>query len=250
MPDINLPSGIVNVQWQEEKTRDEGEQKPRDPPAEKVAESYEESSRTVTDKITILGIPVSLMTTQVQSTIAGLVAEVDHLTARLKRFERAQAKNADDVDVDFLSSQSFIRSLDKALAVPPPAGYIRELVLVVVNTYEDIRQSSGLLSANETLAEVATRLRESDFGAAPIGIIGGPTVAALLTRPDPVSVQESEGEEAEESTADSIRRLVESAAYTVAGLDMALRFKVASVRVETGQSALHAIGQADHILRA
>lgn len=250
MPDINLPSGIVNVQWQEDRAREDGDQKPRDPPAEKVAESYEESSRSVTDKITILGIPVSLMTTQVQSTIAGLVAEVDHLKARLNRFERAAARPDDEPDIDFLSNHAFVRALDKALSVPPTAGYIRELVLVVVSPYEDIRQSSGLLSANETLAEVATRISESGHGAAPIGLIGGPTVAALLTQPEP-AVDTNEDEDVEvPSTADIIRRVLEASAYTVAGLDMALRFRVSSVRVETGQSAIHAIGQADHVLRS
>ncbi len=146
MPDINLPNGIVNVQWQEEKSPNDGEHKHRDPSAEKVTETCEESSRAVTDKITFLVIPISLMTTQVQSAIAGLVLEVENLKVRLKRYERQKAnKDGGNDETEYLSSEAFIRALDKSLAVPPPPGYLRELVLVVVNTYEDIRQSSGLL---------------------------------------------------------------------------------------------------------
>ena len=250
MSDINLPSGIVNVNWQEEKPAQDGEQRHHEPPAEKVTETYEESSRTVTDKITILGIPIDLMTTQVQAAIAGLVAEVDHLKARNKRYEKAKAKNAPNGEAEYLIGDAFIRALDKALAVPPPSGYVREFVMVVVNTYEDIRRSSGLLSANSALADVAARVGDAGEGIAPIGLVGGPTVAALLTKPEPVLNPNLEGEADSVSTADLVRQWVEASAYTVAGLDMSLRFTVASVRVQTGQSALHAIGQTDHVLRS
>ena len=250
MPEINLPNEIVNVQWQEEKSPQDGEQKPRDPSAEKVAETYEESSRTVTDNITFLGIPINMMTTQVQSAIAGLVMEVENLKVRLKRYERGKANKDGNEEAAYLSIEAFKGALDKSLAVPPPPGYVRELVLVVVNTYEDIRQSSGLLSANETLAEVASRIGEANLGAAPIGLVGGPTVSALLTHPEQHSDSPEDTTDPPLSTADVVRQAIEASAYTVAGLDMALRFRVASIRVETGQSAEHAIGQADHVLRS
>ena len=190
------------------------------------------------------------MTTQVQSTIAGLVSEVENLKVRLKRYERKKEKRDKGEDTDYLFSEAFTRALDKSLSVPPPSGYVRELVLIVVNTYEDIRQSSGLLSANETLAEVATRIGEAGLGAAPIGMIGGPTVAALLTQPERFVDPNAVTTDPPPSTADIVRQAIETPAYSVAGLDMALRFRVASVRVETGQSAEHAIGQADHVLRS
>jgi GGDEF domain-containing protein len=251
MSDIHLPTSVVNVQWQEEKPHQDGEPRPRDPAAEKAAESYEESQRTITDKITILGIPIDLMTTQVQATIAGLVSEVDHLKTRLNRFEKGQKSGGGLTDQDVLVGDAFNHALDKALSAPPPPGHIRELALVVVNTYEDIRTSSGLLSANSALTEVATRLGNAGLGSSIVGLIGGPTVAALLTRPnihEQPGVDDAGHEHA--STADIVREAVEAEAYPVAGLDMDLRFTVASMRVETGQSAVHAIGQADHILRS
>jgi hypothetical protein len=76
------------------------------------------------------------MTAQVQATIAGLVSEIDHLKVRVKRYERTKAKNDPNADSGYLFGEAFIRALDKALDGPPPAGYIRELVLVVVNTFE------------------------------------------------------------------------------------------------------------------
>jgi hypothetical protein len=51
----------------------DGDQKQHELPASKVVESYEETAREISDKITILGIPVDLMTTQVRAAIGGLV---------------------------------------------------------------------------------------------------------------------------------------------------------------------------------
>ena len=250
MPDINLPNGIVNVKWQEEKESPDGKPKNREAPSEKVAESYEENSGSVSDKITVLGIPIDLMTIQVQSTIAGLVSEVENLKVRLKRYERGRSGEEQGNENQYLHSESFTRELEKLLLAPPTPGYVRELVLIVVRTYEDIRQSSGLLSANETLAEVATRIGEADLGAAPTGLIGGPTVAALLTRPAQVFEGPLKESEDGPTTAEIVRGIIESEPYSVAGLDMNLRFRVASVPVKTGQSPEQAIGQADHLLRS
>jgi len=250
MSDIKPPTNVENVKWQEEKPKQDGGHRGQEPPPEKVAETYEEHNRSVTDKISILGIPIDLMTTQVQSTIAGLVSEVDYLKARVKRYEKqllgTDTKPVDDV----LLGEYFISTLDRALSLPLPNDHIREFVLVVVNTYEDIRTSSGLLSANTVLADVASRISSAALGAAPVGLVGGPMIAALLTKPDLSPTGQAKPEEIPISTADSIRGVLEETGYTVAGLDMALRFTVVSLPVEAGQSALQALGQCDHVLRS
>ena len=144
------------------------------------------------------------MTTQVQATIVGLVSEVDHLNARVKRYERS--RNTDEMNPvsENLVGGSFVRALDKALGAPPPVGYTRELALIVVKTFEDIRTGSGLLSENSTLMDVAQRIGEADLGAAPIGLVDGPTVAVLLTRPVLPTVPETESSELPASTADKL----------------------------------------------
>ena len=129
-------------------------------------------------------------------------------------------------------------------------GYTRELALIAVKTFEDIHTSSGLLSANSTLMDVAQRIAEAGLGAALIRLVGGPTVVVLLTRPVLPTVPETESSELPASTADKLRNIVESGAYALEVIEISLRFFVASMRVGTGQSALHAIGQADHVLIA
>lgn len=249
MSDITSPTGVVGVQWQEEKPASDGEQNKRDLPANKVAETYEESARGVNDSITILGIPADLMTTQVQATIGGLVSEVQFLKTKVKRYEASIKQSEDSLPEETLVGERFLKTLDKALSTPPQTGFVRELALVVVNTYEDIRKSSGVLAANSVLEDVAAEIKAGPITAEPAGIVGGPVVAALLTRMEADQLT-AEPDAAPLTTADRIRQTVEARGYTVAGMDMTLSFTVASVRVETGQSALQAIGQADHILKS
>lgn len=249
MSDITSPTGVVGVQWQEEKPGSEGESNKRDMPANKVAETYEETARGISDSITILGIPVDLMTTHVQAAIGGLVSEVQYLKAKVKRYEASKAQQAASESPEPLAGQLLIDALDKALGEVPQPGLIRELTLIVVNTFEDIRKSSGVLAANSVLADVVAELQDSSVAVNSVGLLGGPVIAVVLTRTE-AGGQTGSGEINTVSTADQIREIVEGRGYSVAGLDMKLSFTVASVRVEAGQSALQAIGQADHILKS
>lgn len=252
MSDIKSPAGVVGVQWQEDKP--DAEQNKRDVPANKVAETYEETARGTNDSITILGIPIDLMTSQVQASIGGLVSEVQFLKSKVKRYEapmvkaNAEAPNANG-PVEALAGDRLVYAMDKTLAVPPEAGFTRELALVVVNTFEDVRKSSGILAANAVLADVAAEIQSSPLQSELVGLIGGPVLGALLSKPDHVELPSDPGAPPP-STADRVREAVEARGYSVAGLEMKLSFTVASVRVETGQSALQAIGLADHILKS
>lgn len=249
MSDITSPSAIVNVQWQEEKPADDGDKKRHDPPASKVAETYEQNARSVTDHITILGIPVELMTNQVQAMIGGLVSETSFFKSKVKRLERLAAKDV-PADVQVLDSETFAVALDQALGSSPEPGRVRELVLIAVSTFEDIRRSSGILAANATLADVAAAVIESELPVQCAGLIGGPIIAVLLSYPEADWYPELDAPpENELTTADRVRAVLEGRSYSVSGLEMNLSFKVAAARVETGQSALHAIGQVDHVLR-
>ncbi len=247
MSEISSPQGIVNVQWQEEKAADDQEQKRQDPPASKVAETYEENARAVSDHITILGIPVELMTSQVQAMIGGLVSETAFLKSKIKRIER----KSEGTEGPLLEGAHFLNALGQSLNQGPSAGSVSELVLVTVNTFEDIRKSSGILAANTVLADVAAHIAESELPASPVGLVGGPMVGALLTYKEAEGLSANASEETEPTaTADHVRTILESTSYTVSGLDMDLSFRVAAARVEPGQSALHAIGQVDHVLRS
>lgn len=249
MSDITSPQGVVGVQWQEDKPASDGDAHKRELPANKVIETYEETARGVSDSITILGIPAELMTTQVQATIGGLVAEVQFLKSKVKRYEASLPSSQPRTQEALLVGEELILHLDKSLSKAQPEALVRELALIVVNTFEDIRRSSGVLAANAVLADVVLELQSSSLEVQSAGLVGGPIIAVLLAKPE-VTGEVHESGQVSKTTADLVREIVEGRGYAVAGLDMKLSFTVASVRVETGQSALQVIGQADHIIRS
>ena len=181
----------------------------------------------------------------------GLVSEVEHLKSKVRRYESAMNKSGDEAPDALLVGDRYIQVLDRALTSAPSSGQSRQLALITVNTFEDIRKSSGLLAANTVLADVVAEVQNSPLEATPIGLIGGPSIAALLTETDNLdSLPDATDGEAQLTVADKVRITVEDAVYSVAGIEMKLSFTVASVKVETGQDALQAIGQADHVLRS
>lgn len=248
MSDISPPSSVVAVQRREEKPANDGQQQRHEPPPDKVAETYEETARGTGEKITILGIPAELMTPQVSATIGGLVSEVEHLKSKIRRYEATIKKSTDDGLEELLVGDRFVQVLEKALRNDVGPERTSHLVLIVVNTFEDIRKSSGLLAANSALADVVGEIQQSDLNVNLVGLVGGPTIAVLLTdAPPDAPISDENGIPV--TVADRVRAVLEGKAYSVSGIDMKLSFTVASVRAETGQDALHAIGQADHILR-
>ncbi len=178
-------------------------------------------------------------------------SEVDHLKAKVKRYESAISRKDGGVPGALLVGDRFIQVLDQVLESAPPPGQYRQLALIEVNTFEDIRKRSGLLAANTVLADVIGEIQDSPLEATPIGLVGGQSIGALLTDMDHESDQVATNtDDTPLTVADKVRLLVEEAAYTVAGLDMKLSFTVASVRAEMGQDALQALGQVDHVLRS
>lgn len=248
---------------------------PRGQQPKRVAATYQEAAnaKPLDDRITILGIPVEQITPMTQAALAGLVAEINHLRNVVRRHERALEKRnpgqPPHAEGQVLEPEAFLRLAAATLSQSPGEGSTWVVVLVHVATYEDIRRSSGLLSANSLLADVSHRLREvrlsaaqltlesqsASHGAAPsvaatahmpvdlslLGYVGGSNLAALAALP-----QDSFDGPAISRT---IREHL-SGGYVVDGIDMALAITIAAAAVGSGESPLLALGRADHILRS
>jgi hypothetical protein len=231
------------------------------PQPRRVAEVYQESERVrpLDDRITIIGIPIEQITPTTQAALAGLVAENATLRAQVRRLERGSiiAKKSGTL----LERDGFIAKLQELLASSPGTNGAWLLSLIHVQTYEDIRRSSGLLAANTALDDVGHRLQQLDFGMpnianddepadAPLprtttslaasGYLGGLTLGALFAAPasaDPTAL------------AQDLHDTLTEDGYDVAGLSMALAIKTAAAVVGAGESALLAIARVDHLSR-
>jgi hypothetical protein len=253
MPDIPQPTGLPAVDTRREGRGAGGESAGR--PAKRVVETYQEADRVrpLDDKITIIGIPIAQITASTQAALAGLVAENATLRAQVRRLE-TRAPNAPPL----LPRDAFVARLGELLSGAPGPGLAWMLILVHVQTYEDIRRSTGLLAANSALADAGERLRQLELhapaaeGAAPtaappvpvplslVGSAGGLSLGALIAAPsgtDPATFSRQ------------VRDGLSASGYDVAGLSMALALKVACAAVTAGESALLALARVDHLTR-
>ena len=165
MPDIAQPETVRTVERRLDGRSQGGGGggKPAlEQPAKKVAATYEEvaKAKPADDRVTILGIPVEQITPATQAALGGLVAEINFLRGVVKRHERAAPRKGEPQGALVLDPETFVKALGAALAAPAPEGAGWVLALVHVQTYEDIRRSSGLLAANGVLADVAQRLKD------------------------------------------------------------------------------------------
>ena len=253
MPDIPQPSGLAIVETRPDGRGNGGGAPGRQP--KRVAETYQVTERVSLpddDRITILGIPMEQITASTRAALAGLVAENATLRSQVRRLE---ARNAAALPI--LERDAFIARLSELLAGSPGAGAEWALILVHLQTYDDIRRSTGLLAANSALADVGQRLRnfhltapaaeDAPMTAPPveipahlIGSVGGPSMGILVTAPagaDTVAI------------AKAVRDGLSAEGYDVAGLSMALAFRVAAGVVTVGESALLAVARVDHLSR-
>lgn len=253
MPDIPQPSGITVVETRPDGRGQNGGGAPGRQP-KRVAETYQEVDRVtpLDDRITILGIPMEQISPSTRAALAGLVAENATLRAQVRRLEARTPAS-----LPILERDAFIARLGEMLAGVPALGSQWVLVLVHVQTYDDIRRSSGLLAANSALADVGQRLRNFSLTAPPpadapmaapaldvptalLGSLGGPSMGLLVATPigaDTVAI------------ARAVRDGIAATGYDVAGLSMSLAFKVAAAVVSPGESALLAVARVDHLTR-
>jgi hypothetical protein len=255
MPDITNPATIRTVEPRRDGRSHGGAADHGGPPPKKVVETYQESDRVrpPDDRITIIGIPIDQITAATQAALAGLVAENATLRAQVRRLEVQAGANLPPL----LERDAFLARLSEALAQSPGPGCAWMVLLVHVQTYEDIRRSTGLLAANSALADVGERLRRLTLRAPPpehapitavgdeiglrlVGGVGGLSLAALTLVPEGVdpAVLARQATEA-----------LSTGGYDVAGLSMSLSLRAAAAVAGVGESPLLAIARVDHLSR-
>lgn len=254
MTDIAQSALVGNVQRRLEGRAQGGNRNPNGPPAKKVAESYQEGDRTrpVDDRITILGIPADQITPPTHAALASLVAENNFLRSAVRRLERAAQSDA-------ASGDAAVAALTNALAAAAAPTETRVLILAYLNTFEDVRRSSGLLAAKSLLADVAMRFSEAKavvsfasadpavkpmpetFTMVASGTIGGGAIGGVMSFPT--------GNFDETVVAQQVRDSVVAEGFNVGGIEMAVSLTVGAVRVSRGEGFLTALGRVDHLIR-
>ncbi|MBM3514098.1 MAG: hypothetical protein FJX59_10325 [Alphaproteobacteria bacterium] len=264
MPDITQPPSVATVQPRLEGRAQGGGRDSPSPPAKKVVETYKEIDRTkpVDDRITILGIPAEQVTAATHAALASLVAEINFLRSMVNRLERGRNANAPATAQDV--GDKSLDALAAALAAPAAAGEMRTLVLANLNTFEDVRRSSGLLAAKGLLADVFAR-----FANATVVPFVSPSASDAKSKPHPVTLEPrpiiaaslvagaamagviafEQGPIDETAIAEQVRDAIATEGFLVSGIEMSVSLTVGAVAASVGEGILTAIGRVDHLIR-
>jgi hypothetical protein len=260
MSDIAQPASVPQLQRRLDGRSQGGGRYPDAPPAKKVVETYQEIDRTkpVDDRITILGIPAEQITPATHAALASLVGEINFLRARVRRLER----DAGSRTAVHEPSEAAFEALAAAFAAPVADRGARVLVLAYLNTFEDVRRSSGLLAAKGLLFDVFARFSTvkavpqgqpvksvksqalSVVEPSPVeapGLIGGAAMAGIFRFAD-AAVNET-------AIAQQVRDALLLDGFVVAGIEMAVSLTVGTVAIGDGESLLTALGRVDHMIR-
>ncbi len=266
MNDISQPTSAALVKPRDE-GRSQGNAREDRPPPKKVAEAYgvTNKNKPVDDRITILGIPAEQITPATQAALASLVAEVNFLRSSVRRLEGGIAvakRDTAPADGELLPADIVLAHLARAAASPLPEGVVRVLVLAYLGTFEDVRRSSGLLTANTLLADLAQRMLKAEFTSTPsvvpditkpaahtpglfrfraVGFAGGSSLVGIAELPvfdlDDTHVSRQ------------VRDHCLASGFNVGGIEMSVALSVAAVVLSSTEGPLTAMARADHLLR-
>jgi hypothetical protein len=260
MSDISQPAAATLVQRRLDGGSQGTGRDPSAPPAKKVVETYKETDRAkpVDDRITILGIPAEQITPATHAALASLVAEINFLRGLVQRHERSARPGA----VPAPKPDAALDSLAAALTAPVHPDDSRVMVLAYLNTFDDVRRSSGLLAAKTLLADVFTRFEAVQIAPTrPIEgqpqqgrvinpepavllsptLVGGAGMAGIFNLPS-ISVDDT-------AIAHQVRDTILTEGFLVSGIEMSVSLAVGAAVASRGEGLLTLLGRVDHMIR-
>ncbi|MGJ3231590.1 MAG: GGDEF domain-containing protein [Oceanicaulis sp.] len=175
-------------------------------PSQTGAASSAASASAPRDSASIMGVPESELTPNVQRALLTLMGEVDQLR---KETEALRAKIRDletladhDVFLPVLNRRAFLREVSKALALAERHDAPSALVYFDLNGFKAINDTHGHAAGDAALAKVAdiltAHVRETDA----VGRLGGDEFGVVLTL-TPVSAAEAKAAELAKAIADA-----------------------------------------------
>ncbi|MFQ5534282.1 MAG: GGDEF domain-containing protein [Sphingomonadales bacterium] len=144
--------------------------------------------RSVSDTVSILGIPADETTPKVREAIMQLMAEVDRLRVDLDMTRRRLGEMERLADLDPLAPisnrRAFVRELTRMIAFSERYGAPGSLIYLDLNDLKGVNDQFGHGAGDAALRHVATilldNIRESDI----VGRLGGDEFGVILVQSD------------------------------------------------------------------
>ncbi len=154
---------------------------------ENAAKAYSKTAAagTITDTISILGIPETEMTLKVRQAIMTLMEEVDKLRRSVdgmsKRLAAAEKLADQDSLLPIYNRRAFIRELTRMKASAERYNSNASLVYIDLDNFKEVNDTYGHRAGDHVLLELSQRLvasvRETDI----VGRLGGDEFGLILS---------------------------------------------------------------------
>jgi diguanylate cyclase (GGDEF)-like protein len=192
------------------------------------------------DAASIMGVPESELTANVQRALLSLMGEVDQMrkdTERLRNRIRELESLADhDVMLPVLNRRAFLREVSRALALAERHDAPSALIFLDLNGFKEINDTYGHAAGDEALHHVAALLtahiRETDA----VGRLGGDEFGVVLTLTGPAGA---------EAKANELAELIANTPFEHEGQSLSVGTAWGSYPLASGRSADQALAEAD-----
>lgn len=213
---------------------------------EKVTPATQASPTTSpVDTASIMGVPQSELTPNVQRALLALMSEVDtlrkeadQLKSRIKELETLADR---DVMLPVLNRRAFLREVSRALALADRHNAPSALIYLDFNGFKAINDTYGHAAGDAVLEAVTEKLvshlRETDA----IGRLGGDEFGVVLTL-TPVHLAETKAEE--------LARIISETVITHQGQEISLTVAWGVHALERGTQLHVAMAEADRAMYA
>ncbi|MFQ5619781.1 MAG: GGDEF domain-containing protein [Rhodospirillales bacterium] len=171
-----------------ERKHPEGQRKRAGSGADDGAGRDRGATRSITDKVTIMGIPAGMLTPEVHQAIDTLMEKTEHLSQALEwtRDQRANLQKLADSHgfLPVLNRRAFVRELGNVLSQSEHLAAPASLLRLHVTNGATIRRERGRRAVDQALAHVCGVLAEELHPTDVVGSLGGDDFGVVLLAAD------------------------------------------------------------------
>ena len=171
-----------------ERKHPEGQRKRGGSGGDAGAGSHRGAARSITDTVTVMGIPAAMLTPEVHQAIDTLMEKTEHLSQALEwtRDQRANLQKLADSHgfLPVLNRRAFVRELGKVLAQSEHLAAPASLLRLHVTNGATIRREHGRRALDQALAQVCGALAEKLHPTDVVGSLGGDDFGIVLLAAD------------------------------------------------------------------
>lgn len=155
-----------------------------------AAKAYSDSAtpRTITDTISIMGIPETELTEKVRQAIVALMKEVDNLRHSMdnmkKRLAAAEKLADQDPLLPIYNRRAFVRELTRVQASAERYDSSACLIYIDLDNFKEVNDTYGHRAGDHVLHELSQKLKGSVRETDIVGRLGGDEFGLILSRTD------------------------------------------------------------------